>query len=278
MSSDGFNAENRNNINIIITNNIINDWPRAYMGRFINHINDINNANRCSFCNGTGHNIRTCTDTRITDFEEECRMSKSFCEWTENPHNTFKEWLMEYYLVIGSEVVKAFAVSKCNCRVSSNIDVVIDSVTSYIYEDQNEDEDQTEEDQNEEDQTEALDEVSIFDMEAVVTLLSMQESSSNRERTDKFNIIATVKTGDAVKMDEVCDCSICFEDDLREKNFVALNCQHKFCKDCFKGSLKNTPNYKDLPTCALCRADISAITVHDENVKNELTDLIEFIE
>ena len=265
-----FDAENRNNINIIITHNNINDYPSLYINRVIHHINRIS---RCSFCNCIGHNIRTCTDTRITDFEQECRMSKSFCEWTEEPRNTFKEWLMEYYLVADSEVVKAFAVSRCSCRMYSNIDIIIDSVTSYIYEDQNEDEDQTEEDQNE-----ALDEVSIFDMEAVVTLLSMQESSSNRERTDKFNIIATVKTGDAVKMDEVCDCSICFEDDLREKNFVALNCQHKFCKACFKGSLKNTPNYKDLPTCALCRADISAITVHDENVKNELTDLIEFIE
>ena len=44
-----FDAENRNNINIIITNtysnNIINDWPRAYMGRIINHINHINSIN-----------------------------------------------------------------------------------------------------------------------------------------------------------------------------------------------------------------------------------------
>ena len=130
-----FDAENRNNMNIIITNNNINDWSHVYMGRAIEYIN---RTNRCSFCNGVGHDIRTCTDTRISDFEEECRLSKTFCEWTENPRNTFKEWLMEYYLVVDSQVVKAFAISKCNCRMYSNIDVIVDRVASYIYEDHEE--------------------------------------------------------------------------------------------------------------------------------------------
>ena len=88
-----FDAENRNNINIIITRNniIVNDWPQAYIGRIFNHINHIN---RCSFCDGVGHNIRTCTDTRIADFEEECRLSKTLCDFTEDPRNAFKDLLI----------------------------------------------------------------------------------------------------------------------------------------------------------------------------------------
>jgi hypothetical protein len=255
-----FDAENRNNINTIITNNNNNDWSRAYMGRILNNIN---RSNRCSFCNGVGHNIRTCADTRITDFEEECRMSKTFCEWTENPRNTFKEWLTEYYLVIDSEVVKAFAISRCNCRMYSSIDVIIDRVASYIYQD------------NEE----ILDNSSLI--EVYELLLSLQNPNRQEENSitdsfsnDKFPINTNVEEIDEQQGTEICECAICYEDNIPKKHQVTLNCKHQFCKDCFKGCLKSSPVYKDLPSCALCRADISEITVHSESVKSDFGDFI----
>lgn len=116
-----FDAENRSN-----------NFPTIYSTR------TYSGTSRCSFCNILGHNIRRCTDTRIIEFEQECRMSKSFCVWTVEPRNTFKEWLMEYYLIVNSEVVKAFAISRCSCRMFSNIDVIIDSITNYIYEEEEE--------------------------------------------------------------------------------------------------------------------------------------------
>jgi hypothetical protein len=259
-------AENRNSMNIIITNNNINDWSHVYMGRAIEYIN---RTNRCSFCNGVGHNIRTCTDTRIADFEEECRLSKTFCEWTENPRNTFKEWLMEYYLVVDSQVVKAFAISKCNCRMYSNIDVIVDKIASYIYEDHEE----------------IIDNSSL--LEVYELLLSLQNPNSQEESNninpdttdtpdtpDKFNIATTIEEIDEQQGAEICECAICYEDDIPTKHRVTLNCKHQFCKDCFKGCLKSTPVYKDLPSCALCRADISTITVHSESVKSDFSDFI----
>jgi hypothetical protein len=253
-----FDAENRNNINIIITrnNNIVNDWPQAYMGRIINHINHIN---RCSFCNGFGHNIRTCTDTRITEFEEECQLSKTFCEWTIDPRDTFKDWLMEYYLVVDREVVKAFAISKCNCRLYSNIDEILVNITNYIYGDQ--------------------EEVNTGLIQEFYNLLQTHseqdnEEEENLEATDKFNIATTIEQIDEQKGQENCECAICYEDNIPKKHSVTLNCNHQFCKDCFKGCLKSTPVYRDLPTCALCRADISSITVHDESVKSEFDDYL----
>ena len=254
-----FDAENRNNINIIITHNNsnnsnnsnINDYPSLYINRVIHHINRMN---RCSFCNCLGHNIRTCTDTRITDFEQECRLSKSFCEWTEDPRNTFKEWLMEYYLVADSEVVKAFAVSRCSCRMYSNIDIIIDSVTSYIYEDHEE----------------VLDNDSL--QEVYNLLLSIQNPGRQVDEEesipDKFNITRNLEQLDD-EQECICECAICYEDNISKKHSVTLNCKHEFCKDCFKGCLKSTPVYKDLPSCALCRADINTITIYDESVKSE---------
>ena len=251
-----FDAENRNNINIIITrnNNIVNDWPRAYMGRIINNINHIN---RCSFCNGVGHNIRTCTDTRITEFEEECQLSKTFCEWTIDPRDTFKDWLMEYYLVVDREVVKAFAISKCNCRLYSNIDEILVNITNYIYGDQ--------------------EEVNTGLIEEFYNLLQThgnEVEEEEEETTDKFNIATTIEQIDEQQGAEICECSICYEDGIPKKHSVTLNCNHKFCKDCFKGCLKSTPVYRDLPRCALCREDISSITVHDESVKSEFDEYL----
>ena len=68
------------------------------------------------------------------------------------------------------------------------------------------------------------------------------------------------------------ECAICYEDDIPKKHSVTLNCQHKFCKDCFKGCLKSTT--KVLPSCALCRADISSIIVHDDSVKSEFNNYL----
>ena len=254
-----FDAENRNNINIIITrnNNIVNDWPQAYTGRIINHINHIN---RCSFCNGFGHNIRTCTDTRITEFEEECQLSKNFCEWTLDPRNTFKDWLMEYYLIVDREVVKAFAISKCNCRMYSTIDTIIANITNYIYGDQEE-----------------IDTGLIQEFYNLLQTHGNEESNEveeNLEIPDKFNITTTIEQIDEQKGAEKCECAICYEDNIPKKHSVTLNCQHQFCKDCFKGCLKSTPVYRDFPRCALCREDINSITVHDESIKSEFDDYL----
>lgn len=253
-----FDAENRNNINFatITYSNNNNDWSRAYTGRIINYINHIN---RCSFCNGIGHNIRTCTDTRITEFEEECQLSKTFSEWTLDPRNTFKDWLMEYYLIVDREVVKAFAISKCNCRLYSNIDEILVNITNYIYEDQ--------------------EEINTGLIQEFYNLLQTHgdqdnEEEENLEATDKFNIATTIAQIDEQEGEENCECAICYEDGIPKKHKVTLNCQHQFCKDCFKGCLKSTPVYKDLPTCALCRADISAITVHDASVKAEFDEYL----
>ena len=89
--------------------------------------------------------------------------------------------------------------------------------------------------------------------------------------SEKFNITRNLE-----KLDDedqtLCECAICYEDNIVKKHSVTLNCKHEFCKDCFKGCLKNAKNV--LPTCALCRGDINTITLYDESVNSEFDDYL----
>ena len=254
-----FDAENRNNIN----NYPVNNYSR-------NNVVIQNHIIKCSFCNCYGHNITSCNDSRITDFERECQMSKAFCEWTENPRTTFKEWLIAYAIEVDVFIVRAFAISKCHCRSNLVIDILIDGIVTYMYDD-------------EEPNVASIlfpdilaqDETTFYtDLEAIMSLLFLQNediNSSNISET-RFNITAIVEQIDEKQGAEICDCAICYEESVPKKNFVTLNCQHQFCKDCFKSSVKNTPYNKYIPTCALCRGDITEIKIHDESIKDELAE------
>ena len=257
-----FEGENRNNIN--------NNYP---VNNRRNNVVIENRIIRCSFCNCFGHNIKTCNDPRINEFEEECQMIKTYCIWTEDPRNTFKEWLIAYAIEVDVFIVRAFAISKCHCRSNLVIDILIDGIVTYMYDDEEPNvasilfPDILTQDAN----------TFYTDLEAMMSLLSLQNDDNNNSINDnnsRFNITAIVEQIDLTQGDEICECAICYDDALPKKNFVTLNCNHQFCKDCFKSSVKNTPHNKYMPTCALCRADISEITVHDESVKDELADFI----
>ena len=243
------NAENRNSL--------LHPQPR-----FMNRVRNIISGNRrCSFCNETGHNITSCNDHRLACFRDLCILNKGLCYLTNEPRRNFKQWLMNYYIEY-SQVVKAFAISKCHCRLNSLPEFIIEKITSYIF-------------QEEEGFPDYIPFIEGDDIAVqALLLLSLAGYENNR---NKFIISTNIQTLDSDKTEEICDCAICYGDELREKNFIILNCSHKFCKDCFKGSLEHVPLSQELPTCALCRTEISSIIVHEENVKNELNKLITYI-
>jgi hypothetical protein len=245
------NAENRNSLS---------------QPRFMTRVRNIISGNRrCSFCNETGHNITSCTDHRLACFRDLCILNKGLCYLTNEPRRNFKQWLMNYYIEY-SEIVKAFAISKCGCRLNSSPEFIIEKITSHIFEEE-----------------EVLpDYIPIEgDNIAVQALLLLSlagyENNRNKNNRNKFTINTNIQPLDSDKAEEICECAICYEDELKEKNFITLNCSHKFCKDCFKGSLEHVPLSQEVPTCALCRTEISSIVVHEESVKNELNELITYI-
>jgi hypothetical protein len=241
------NAENRNSLS---------------QPGFMTRVRNIITGNRrCSFCNETGHNITSCNDNRLACFRNLCILNKGLCYLTNEPRRNFKQWLMNYYIEY-SEIVKAFAISKCGCRLNSLPEFIIEKITNHFF-------------QEEEGFPDYIPFIEGDNIAAqALVLLSLAGYENNR---NKFSINTNIQPLDSDKAEEICECAICYGDELREKNFITLNCSHKFCKDCFKGSLEHVPLSQELPTCALCRTEISSIVVHEESVKNELNELITYI-
>ena len=262
MNFENQTAENRNqinDINYIQTRHIMNPlhYIRTRPVRYMNPLRTIINNNRhCSFCNAIGHNIRSCDDTRLTDFENECLTTKNICDLTNDSRDSFKQWLLYYYMNVNNNLIKAFAIRKCNCVINSSPNLFIENIINYIYQER----------------AEIQDFIPFTEIVSALLLLSDDENNITR---NKFTINKSIETLDEIKSTELCECAICYEDGLQNKNFITLNCEHKFCKDCFKGSLSHTPLSQEIPTCALCRTEILSIVIHEESVKDELSYLIQ---
>lgn len=246
-------AENRNNL------------EQNFVPHRSNRIRNIVSVNRyCSFCNTAGHTIRSCNDSRLKDFEDLCIFNKSICDLMGDSRNNFKQWLINYYMDY-SELVKVFAISKCNCTFSYMPDIIVDKIINYIY--------------NEEDEETpefipfSAAEITQDDYDRAMLLLSLSEYNENNIKR-KFKISTHIEKLDENKSEEICECAICYGDDLIAKNFVTLNCQHKFCVDCLKCSMVHTPINQDKMNCALCRTEITTILVHDESINDKFNKLI----
>ena len=89
-------------------------------------------------------------------------------------------------------------------------------------------------------------------------------------QTKKFNIaIHVVEQND--KLLEI-ECNICYQLHNNE-NFIKLNCNHEFCKECVNKILKSCRVFND-PCCAYCREKINTFTYKNKNIQTEFSDLI----
>jgi len=247
MNFDNINSENRASI----MNNLIPG----------NRLNNLRNISRCcSFCRQQGHNISNCNDERIINFGLECLIRKQVCDLTADSKHNFKEWVMNYYLTVDAEIVKAYGISKCDCRLRSSIYVIIEKIIDKMYP-----ADYIEEDIIPIMQDDLMLTARILQFLRYYSQINPEELEANQ----RFNITTIVESLDETKSAEICDCAICYGEDLQMKTFVTLNCQHKFCKDCLKNSFKSVQR---VPTCALCRSEITTIIVYNEIIKNELNE------
>jgi len=230
---------------------------------------------RCSFCRTQGHNISTCNDNRLVNFERECRIEKQHCEFNDNSRTLFRNWLCDKSIFVPC-VVRSFAVRKCSSRMSNNMNACIDDIIVYIYQDI------TTSNHIISNMNVNRDENLMRNINYIILsreinnileaeiLLGFRDYIFQNEtplpRDSKFSFVSKLeKTNDT---EEICDCAICYDDDIKNINFVKLNCNHKFCNTCLKKSIESTQNNKT-PCCALCRTEIKILTFKDENIKNE---------
>lgn len=100
-----------------------------------------------------------------------------------------------------------------------------------------------------------------------------------RPLTHKFNIALKVCDEDTTPDHCGEECPVCY-DNTSKDTIVTLNCGHQYCGSCVKGILtatleKNTKfNRRELPPCAMCRVDMTAIDVNSRKVYESFAKMV----
>jgi hypothetical protein len=253
----------------------------------------------CSFCRNPGHNVQTCNDRRLYEFEQLC-----IVKYRENimlAPGDFYNWILEYS-VNRPNLVKSYAVRFCNTiTIRHTIYACIDSIYSRIRNIVN----------NQQEQIPQMPQpASIYNniseqrpQSSEILHQIVPQLLADRENTDEIiNLIRneTVRSADIalalifinmiqnlgrdhIKYDietnivecthtNDCECGICYEN-KKKPVFVKLNCGHEFCKDCVKEYFKNITT--EYPQCAFCRTQIKNMELTSQEIKDEFNELID---
>jgi hypothetical protein len=101
----------------------------------------------------------------------------------------------------------------------------------------------------------------------------IRDENNYDDNDNKINIILTVKNDENVDINQVCECSICYEE-RKVSDFTKFNCNHEFCKDCVINTIKSRRNANNI-YCAFCRTEVKSVETKTNEVKAELDEYIE---
>ena len=256
-------------------------------------------ARCCSFCRRAGHNITRCDSEPIRIFERETRNYINIIMPLRLEGRSHLESVNQYLLneaLHDSNLVRAFAISRCGANTRTNMASCIQLIIQYFmpYIQNNQAASQAAEAPEAESATleqpvarivrrfgfsgstyetgfQGLlgrdNESLLYAMMFIEMIRSINESNSlNRKFHIKTKILENKDD-----MEEKCECNICY-DEHEKKKFIKLDCGHEFCKDCIKQSLQN--ERRETPCCAFCRSDIKNFELKLESIKDELDELI----
>lgn len=241
----------------------------------------------CSFCREQGHTITTCDSNRLRDFELNCAniiINTSF--------SNFKNWLSSQNILL----LRAFAIRKfSNVTTRTSITVCINMISEYIRRTYvNINHVQLENDYENElmgfiqeittprqDIPNIIPEIEeVRAMESMLMremlfgmMARMIGNYIDRDSNPKLNILSSVQNNENEDIHKLCECSICY-DEKQVKNFVKLECNHEFCKDCIISTIKtNLQNGSNL-TCALCRSQVKSIKSRTNQIHSEMSNFV----
>jgi len=205
-----------------------------------------------------------------------------YFEYIEHPQPrvAFKAFLLEYYL-IHSFTLKTFAIVNCGVTMrATNPLIIILAIINYFY-----DYDLTDLDINQETSEtpfSSLEEEEINGLNFLIEYIFQNQHQISGVTNLNLNNIKiesqviqdkkTETTQESYNNDnnEDVECGICYYT-FNRIQFIKLNCNHEFCKDCTKNLLKI---YSNRPCCALCRGKIERITYKSTAVQKEFSDVI----
>jgi hypothetical protein len=267
--------------------------------------NRINGNRCCSFCRTPGHNITRCNSEQIHVFERNLFIFIQILVSERQNNILIMENLRQYLLnraLHNPRLVRAFAISRCGARSTSNMDhciiLIIQFIQPFIIELIHHTEINNESSIQPETLSEELQLVhhlqerwrqidfselgireiienetnlyAIMFADIIRFIDIIRRMSETSELNRKFQI--KTKISDNIEnLEEKCECNICYEE-RENKLFVKLDCGHEFCKDCIRKSLQN--EQRENPCCAFCRSDIKSFELKSETIKDEFNDLI----
>jgi len=253
---------------------------------------------RCSLCRQPGHNITRCNSERLLQFEAVCADAVVNIN---NPDD-FQNWLRVNY---GNDLLllKAFCIRKLRTTVRFSLNEYIHYVTEYIFRTYKNTPEALLEDDDDmpplipANVNESFEEnfnnvivnlTTIYNYEVTedtnfqMSLIRQYTSyllylfRSLRIRDEYFqdqsqrNIVLSVEDNDE-NLNETCQCSICW-DDKELRQFVKLDCNHEFCKDCIRQSV--TAETRTNLHCALCRGEVRTMRLRTQEVHTELSGIL----
>jgi hypothetical protein len=109
-------------------------------------------------------------------------------------------------------------------------------------------------------------EMLLFTMTNILRDYITTEDNAN----SKLNVLCNVNNDENEDIHKLCECSICYEE-KEVKNYVKLNCSHKFCSSCIINQVKArqlTPTI----CCALCRTEVKEFQCRTNDIKEQLNE------
>ena len=275
---------------------------RNQMSFRLNRSSQTQTIRRCSLCRQPGHNILRCNSERILEFEAICANAVVNIN---NPDD-FQNWLRRNY-ANDLLLLKAFVSRKLFISRRLSLNEYIRHTSEYIFRTyKNQSQLQAEVEAEEDDIPPPLIEVTINEVfeenfnNVIANLTTIYtyevtedinlQMSIIRRYTDYLlylfrtqqareyylqeqpqrTVVLTVENNDE-NLDETCQCSICW-DDKELRQFVKLDCNHEFCKDCIRQTVTNETrtNFH----CALCRGEVRTMRLRSQEVHTELSGVL----
>jgi hypothetical protein len=232
----------------------------------------------CSFCRERGHNITTCNSDRLSEFENICSMQVR----NMTSRHDFKNWIMQNY-IHDQVLLKTFAIRKFYITSGASVYYCVDLITDYMFRHYRSNpitQDETDNlvnilhnlrnhRQNINNTYQHSDYNRLLQI-LYSMLLPNRIPHINSDEPRIYNISSHYVNNENENIQLSCECNICWEE-KEVKNFVKLDCNHEFCKDCVVKSLR--ADHRTIPCCALCRADIHTLKSRTMEINDELNSI-----
>ena len=229
----------------------------------------------CSYCNKSGHRIYNCNDSSLLIFGNriEAQLRDGIIiedEDTQNEYsiiqNTLNRWLY-LYSIDNSDIIFAYAVSKCNASLLNNLQECINMIIKhYIPEPE-------EEFISFVDDADSVYLQSNVDNDFSNTLLFLrQHTEEHTEQIKVVNINIDSESESESESDSDSNkyydstCVICGEEKHRYQ-MVKLNCTHWYCDKCTLSLLESNQSNNKEHSCPLCRCKIKTILINNNELQ-----------